>query len=343
MKKLLNTLFITTEDIYLSDDHDSVVITQKGKKLSQLPLKDLDGIIMFTYVGASPALMGKCAENNIGFTMLTPSGRFLCRVNSSSHGNVLLRKKQYRISESEKESLPYVRDMILGKVYNQRWVIGRTLRDYPMRIEQEPLQHAVEVLNQKMSLIRSAESIDRIRGLEGECASTYFSVLDELILNQKEDFFFHERNRRPPLDNVNALLSFCYMLLANECANALESVGLDSYVGCMHTDKPGRKSLALDLMEELRPCMADRFVLTAINNRIVQASDFEALESGAVLLKDDGRKRILKAWQERKTVKVTHPYLQEKLSWGMVPYAQSLLLARTLRGDLDGYPPFLWK
>jgi len=343
MKKLLNTLFITTEDIYLSDDHDSVVITQKGKKLSQLPLKDLDGIIMFTYVGASPALMGKCAENNIGFTMLTPSGRFLCRVNSSSHGNVLLRKKQYRISESEKESLPYVRDMILGKVYNQRWVIGRTLRDYPMRIEQEPLQHAVEVLNQKMSLIRSAESIDRIRGLEGECASTYFSVLDELILNQKEDFFFHERNRRPPLDNVNALLSFCYMLLANECANALESVGLDSYVGCMHTDKPGRKSLALDLMEELRAPIADRFVLTVINQKQIKGKDLEQNADGAVRISDEARKNIIKLWQEKMKTEITHPFLQEKVEWGLVPYVQALLLSRCMRGDMDEYPPFLWK
>ena len=343
MKKLLNTLFITTEDIYLSEDHDSVVLTRKGEKLDQRPLKDLESIVMFTYVGASPALLGKCAERGIGVTLLTPTGRFLCRVNSSSHGNVLLRKKQYYISDHEEEALPYVRNMILGKVYNARWVIGRTIRDYPLRIHQDPLQKTVDFLNQKMKLIRSADSIERVRGLEGECAAAYFSVFDALILNQKESFAFRGRNRRPPLDNVNALLSFCYMLLASECANALESVGLDSYVGVMHTDKPGRKSFALDLMEELRAPLADRFVLTLINQKQIKGSDFIKSEDGAVRISDKERRTVIKLWQERKSDEITHPFLHEKVEWGLVPYIQALLISRCMRGDMDEYPPFLWK
>ena len=194
-----------------------------------------------------------------------------------------------------------------------------------------------------MKRASSEENLDSLRGLEGVGSSAYFSVFDSMILRDKENFFFHGRNRRPPLDNVNAMLSFVYVLLANDCASALESVGLDSYVGFLHRDRPGRNSLALDLMEEIRPCLADRFVLTAINNRIIQAADFEKTESGAVIMKDEGRKRLLKSWQERKKELIKHPFLEEKVSWGMVPFTQALLLARTLRGDLDEYPPFFWK
>ena len=194
-----------------------------------------------------------------------------------------------------------------------------------------------------MKRASSEENLDSLRGLEGVGSSAYFSVFDSMILRDKENFFFHGRNRRPPLDNVNAMLSFVYVLLANDCASALESVGLDSYVGFLHRDRPGRNSLALDLMEEIRPCLADRFVLTAINNRIVRAADFEKTESGAVVMKDEGRKRLLKAWQERKKELIKHPFLEEKVSWGMVPFTQALLLARTLRGDLDEYSPFFWK
>lgn len=287
--------------------------------------------------------MHACLERNVGLSFCTPRGRFLARVSGLQNGNVLLRREQYRIADDPIRSCLIARNMIVGKLYNARWSLARTVRDYKERIDAELFQKSSIILNQQMNSAAVEDNLEALRGTEGVGAAAYFEVFDHMILRDKNHFFFHGRNRRPPLDNVNALLSFIYVLLANDCASALESVGLDSYVGFLHKDRPGRTSLALDLMEELRPCMADRFVLTAINNRIVQASDFEALESGAVLLKDDGRKRILKAWQERKTVKVTHPYLQEKLSWGMVPYAQSLLLARTLRGDLDGYPPFLWK
>lgn len=343
MRKLLNTLFVTIDDAYLTEENGSVVIREKEKKLGQFPLRILEEIITFSYVGASPALLGKCAEMGIGVTMLTPQGKFLCRTYGGSKGNVLLRKEQYRISDDEEKSLPYIQNMILGKVYNQRWCIGRTFRDNSLRIDQEKFSKTIEELKSKMNNIEDADSVSQLRGIEGDSAAAYFSLFDDMILNQKDDFFFHGRNRRPPLDNVNAMLSFCYTLLTNDCANALESVGLDAYVGFMHTDKPGRKSMALDLMEELRAPFVDRFVLTLINQRQVTAKDFVKREDGAVQFKEEARKRLLTAWQEKKQTQITHPYLKEKIEWGLVPYVQALLLARCIRGDLEEYPPFLWK
>lgn len=343
MRKFLNTLFVTIDDAYLTEENGSVIIRQKEKKLGQIPLRALEEIVMFTYPGASPALLGKCADMGIGVSMLSPRGKFLCRTFGGSRGNVLLRKEQYRISDDEERSLPYVRNMILGKVYNQRWNVGRILRDHPMRVNQSKLTAVISELKNKIQDIGQAESVSRLRGIEGDSAAGYFSVFDDMVLNQKEDFFFHGRSRRPPLDNVNAMLSFCYTLLANDCANALEAVGLDAYVGFMHTDKPGRKSMALDLMEELRAPFADRFVLTLINKKQVQPKDFVRREDGAVRFDDEARKRLLNAWQQRKQTQIMHPYLQEKVEWGLVPYVQALLLARCIRGDLEEYPPFLWK
>jgi CRISPR-associated protein Cas1 len=233
--------------------------------------------------------------------------------------------------------------MIFGKLYNARWSMERMLRDHKMRVDEAKFRNAIDIIKGLMPQVTEEISIDSLRGLEGVGASAYFGVFDDMILRDKDSFSFHGRNRRPPLDNVNAMLSFAYSLLTSDCASALEGVGLDAYVGFMHTDRPGRKSLALDLMEELRPCVADRFVLTAINNRVVSPNDFEKTESGAVLMKDDGRKKFLKAWQERKKENITHPFLQDKMEWGLVPHIQALLLARYLRGDLDEYPPFLWK
>lgn len=233
--------------------------------------------------------------------------------------------------------------MIFGKLFNARWSVERTRRDHGLRVDSEKLTVASRQIHGLLSQIRETSSPEELRGLEGVGASAYFGAFNEMILGDKETFFFQGRSRRPPLDAVNALLSFAYSLLAHDCASALESVGLDSYVGFLHRDRPGRTSLALDLMEELRPCMADRFVLTLINNRQVKASDFLYMENGAVLLTDDGRKTFLKSWQEKKKETLTHPYLGEKLPWGMIPYVQALLLARYLRGDLDAYPPFLWK
>lgn len=232
---------------------------------------------------------------------------------------------------------------IYGKVYNARWSIERTLRDHGLRVDQPRLKAASQMLREQSAAILECSSMETLRGLEGSAATVYFNALDEMILTEKEAFFFHSRSRRPPLDNTNALLSFTYALLGNDCAWALEAAGLDPYVGFLHRDRPGRTSLALDLMEELRPCLADRFVLTLINNRVISPGDLTKRESGAVLLSDDARKKLLQAWQKKKQETITHPYLKEKLPWGLVPYVQALLLARYLRGDLDGYPPFLWK
>ena len=343
MKHLLNTLFVTSEGAYLALDGENVVVNQEKQNLGRFPLHMLSGIISFSYAGASPALMGACASRNIALSFCTPRGRFLARTCGESNGNVLLRRTQYRIADDPVQSCRVARSSIFGKVYNARWSIERTRRDHRLRISDEKLGAASDKLKALLPSILEETSMDSLRGLEGVGAVAYFGVLDEMILNSKTDFFFHERSRRPPLDRMNALLSFAYSLLAHDCSSALEAVGLDSYVGFLHRDRPGRASLALDLMEELRPCMADRFVLTLINNRVISASDFMVRESGAVLLTDDARRSFLKSWREKMQETITHPYLEEKLPWGLVPYMQSLLLARYLRGDLDAYPPFLWK
>ncbi len=343
MRHLLNTLYITTENAYLSLDGENVIVNREKQVVGRFPLHALMSIISFSYAGASPALMGACAEREVNLAFCTPRGRFLARVSGESQGNVFLRRTQYRTADDPVESTKIARNFIFGKVYNARQSIQRTRRDHGLRVNDAVLEDASGKLKDYLPLIAEVDASDTLRGLEGVAANAYFDALDEMILNNKETFCFKNRNRRPPLDPVNALLSFAYALLANDCASALESVGLDAYVGFLHTDRPGRTSLALDMMEELRPCIADRFVLTQINNRTLSAKDFMTQESGAVHLTDEGRKTFLKAWQEHKKVQITHPYLKEKLPWGMVPYVQALLLARYLRGDLDGYPPFLWK
>ena len=250
---------------------------------------------------------------------------------------------EYRIADNTEKKIEVARNCIVGKVYNSRWILERAIRDYPLRLDVEKIKEKSSFLDSRLKEIRTCESPDKLLGLEGESASIYFSVFDELILQQKEVFYFHGRNRRPPLDNVNAMLSFAYSLLAGICTSALETVGLDPYVGFFHTDRPGRTSLALDIMEELRSVMADRFVLTLINKRIVDSSGFFQKENGAVIMDDDTRKKFLAAWQEKKKEVITHPFLGEKMEWGMVPHVQAMLLARYVRGDLEEYPPFLWK
>lgn len=343
MRKLLNTLFVTSEEAYLALETENVAVYIGEEKKAQYPLLVLESIISFSYKGASPALMGACARQGIQLTFLTPHGRFLARVCGQEQGNVLLRKEQYRLSDKLEKSCHIARNFIFGKVYNQRWVLERTLRDHRMRVDAAKLESASQALAGLLPAIETQTDLDALRGLEGDASVRYFHVFDEMVLNQKADFLFDGRNRRPPTDNMNALLSFAYVLLSNDCASALESVGLDSYVGFMHRDRPGRTSLALDLMEELRAPMADRLCITLVNNRVLQDKHFERQESGAVFLGEDGRKLFLSAWQTKKKEEITHPYLKEKMAWGLVPYVQSLLLARCLRGDLDGYPPFLWK
>lgn len=343
MKKLLNTLFITQPDVYLSLDGDNIVLLKEQEKLGRLPLHNLEAVVSFGYTGASPALMGYCADRNISLIFLTKNGRFLARVIGQSRGNVILRKKQYRISEDETVSAKIARNFIVGKIYNQKWMIERMTRDYPLRVDVPQFKEVSKQLSSIILEVRACEDLESLRGWEGQAAVSYNKIFNQMILQQKEDFYFTLRSRRPPLDNVNAMLSFAYTLLANDMAAALEGVGLDAYVGFLHRDRPGRASLALDVMEELRGVYADRFVLSLINKKVMNKDDFFKKENGAIIMTDEARKKFLAAWQNKKQDKITHPYLGEKISWGLVPHSQALLLARYLRTDLDEYPPFLWK
>lgn len=343
MKKLLNTLYVTSENSYLGLEGETVVVYDEKKEIGRLPLHNLEGIVSFGYRGTSPALMGACAERNISLCYLTPQGKFLARVTGKVKGNVLLREQQYAICKDREKGLEIAKNCITGKVYNARWVLERAVRDHEMQIDSQSVKNVSQKLKEFLILLQSAQSKEQLRGYEGEAASMYFSVFNELVLQQKKDFTFSGRNKRPPLDNVNAMLSFVYTLLTNQITVALETVGLDPYVGFLHTERPGRASLALDLIEEFRAVYADRFVLSLINKKVVNAKDFTKKENGSVLMDDDTRKRLLIEWQNKKKEVITHPFLKEKVEWGMVPYVQAMLLARYLRGDLDGYPVFLWK
>lgn len=339
MKKLLNTLYVTSPDAYLSLDGENIVVKKDDEVAMRLPIHNLEAVVAFNHVGASPALIKKCTENNVSISFFLGNqycGRFVGR----ESGNVILRKTQYRFSDDVQKCLDIARNMILGKVFNERYVVNRAIRDHEMRVNTEKLRNASELLRKTIDNIRSCQDMNELRGYEGEAAKVYFHVFDELILQNKEQFQFSGRNKRPPLDNVNALLSFVYSLLANECAGAAYSVGLDPFVGFMHRDRPGRKSLALDLMEELRSPVADRFVLTLINKRQIAAKDFLEMEDHAVIMKEEGRRMVIQRWQETKQEVIQHPFLKEKMQMGLLPYAQALLLARYLRGDLDAYPPF---
>lgn len=343
MRRMGNTLYLLTEDAYLSLDGENVVARREGAECGRVPLHTLEAILCFSYAGASPALMGACADRGVGLSFFTPRGRFLARACGQQKGNVLLRKRQYALSENEGASLDIARSFITGKVYNARWVLERGLRDHGMRIDADAVREASLRLKGSLGHIADCDNEASLRGIEGDAAAEYFGVFGELVLRDKESFAFSGRNRRPPTDRVNAMLSLFYSVLMMDCASALEGVGLDPYVGFLHTDRPGRRSLALDLMEELRPIMVDRLVLTAVNNRVVGPDDFVMRETGEVRLDERGRKALFALWQERKRDEITHPYLKEKVAWGLVPHVQALLLARFVRGDLDGYPPFLWK
>jgi CRISP-associated protein Cas1 len=342
LKKLGNVLYITTPEAYLSLDGENIVIKKEDHASTRLPLHNLENIVCFGYLGVSPALMGACAERGIGLAFLTPNGRFRARVTGKVRGNVLLRKKQYAVSESQAESVPVAVSFLIGKIANCRKVIERGLRDHAMLVDQAALSQASSWLKQTLYQIPGCTTIGDLMGFEGSAAKTYFGVFDQLILHQREHFAFKERSRRPPLDNMNSLLSFLYVLLTNEAASALETVGLDPYVGFLHQDRPGRPSLALDLMEELRPVFADRLALSLVNRKQVNGAGFTPKESGGILMDDDTRKAVLTAWQERKQEVIVHPYLKERIPFGLIPHVQAMLLARYLRGDLDAYPPFFW-
>jgi CRISPR-associated protein Cas1 len=343
VRKLLNTLFVLSEDSYLTLDGENVLVKKEGKIAGRFPLHTLEGICSFSYQGASPALMGACAEHNVALSFLTPRGKFLARTCGVSKGNVLLRRGQYRIADEPQASCRMAVAMIQGKLYNSRWVLERATRDHAMRLDTEQLKTLSRQIQNLLERCGDCITTEELRGIEGKAAVFYFEGMNQLILQNRDTFFLTERSRRPPKDPMNALLSFLYTLLAHDCASALEAVGLDSYVGFLHRDRPGRTSLALDLMEELRPVMADRLALSLVNRQMLNGKHFREEGAGAIYLNEDGRKRVLSAWQERKRETLTHPYLEEKLPWGLVPYVQALLLARTIRGDLEGYPPFFWK
>lgn len=343
MRKLQNTLYVTTPMAYLSLDGETIVIQDTDACLGRIPLLNLENIVSFGYRGASPQLMGACAERGIGLCFLTQHGRFLARVSGPVCGNVLLRTEQYRIAGAEEDALPIARMFLTGKIFNSRWSLERTLRDHALRVDAERLKGAIWQMKQALDALTRADSIEALLGIEGVAAKAYFSVFDQLILKDRACFRFDGRNRRPPLDPVNALLSFTYSILGLEIAGALEAVGLDPAVGFLHALRPGRASLALDLLEELRAPFADRFVLSLINLGTITESDFARKENRAVYLTDEARKRFLAAWQKRKQEVITHPFLKEKLPWGLVPHAQAMLMSRYIRRDLDAYPPFMWK
>ena len=342
MKRLRNTLYINQPDRYLSLDGENIVISCEGKEIGRVPLHNLEQIVTFGYVGASPALMGKCADNGIAIIFMKRNGRFLGRFEGKFRGNVLLRREQYRIADDSERSLIISRNIISAKLFNSRWLIERAVRDHKPRINAELFKQKAVYLQSAIKAADTAHDSDTLRGIEGEAASVYFSVFDDMILQQKEDFRFCGRKRHPVFDRVNALLSFTYSIMTQECVSSLEAAGLDPYVGFLHTDRPGRESLALDLVEEFR-AYCDRFVLTLINKGYIRAEHFDFRESGEVKLTEQGRGIYFEHWQKRKNETLTHPYLGEKLERGMLPYAQSLLMARYIRGDLDAYPPFFWK
>ena len=343
MRKLQNTLYITSPNAYLSLDGETIVITNESECLGRIPLLNLENIVSFGYRGASPRLMGACAERGIGLCFMTQHGRFLARISGPVNGNVLLRTAQYHIAEDESKSLPFAKLFLTGKIYNSRWSIERTLRDHALRVDADKMKAVSEQMKKALMEIPNVPTIDELMGIEGSTAKAYFSVFDQMILKNPNYFHFDGRNRRPPLDPVNALLSFSYSILANEIEGALESVGLDPAVGFLHTLRPGRASVALDMLEELRAPLADRFVLSLINLGTITERDFVRKENGAIYLNDDGRKHFFIAWQKRKQEVITHPFLKEKIPWGLVPYAQAKMLSRCIRGDLDAYPPFMWK
>ena len=343
MRKILNTLYVTNEKAYLALDGENIVIQENGKTLGRIPIHTIESIVVFGYVGASPALMGKCADMNKSLVFLKPSGRFLAKVTGKAYGNILLRREQYRICDNTERSLDIAKNIISAKIINTNAVVSRTIRDHLLRIDVEKFKNVSTLLKKGAALAYNCSNSDSLRGIEGECATGYFSLFDDMILQQKEDFYYKIRSRRPPMDNVNALLSFTYSLLTSMCVSALETVGLDPYAGFFHTERPGRCSLALDLVEEFRAAFADRFVLKLINRKMISYKDFIEKENGGVILKDDIRKSFLSFWQKRKTEIITHPFLQEKVEWGMLPYIQAMLMSKYIRGDIEEYPPFIWK
>ncbi|HPS52134.1 MAG TPA: type I-C CRISPR-associated endonuclease Cas1c [Phycisphaerae bacterium] len=337
-----NTLYITTQGAYLSKDGTNIVVRVEKQERLRLPIHTIGGIVCFGNVICSPFLLGLCGQEGVAVSFLSRNGRFLARLVGPQSGNLLLRRAQHNASSDSVMAAELAKVFIAAKIANTRYVLQRNLRDHPSEISQ-PVQSAVSYLAGLINELRQPLSLERIRGIEGDAARRYFSVFDRLLTSQRSDFMFTERSRRPPRDNINSLLSFIYTLLSHDVSAACQSVGLDPQMGFLHADRPGRESLALDMIEELRPALADRFVLTLINRQQVSAKGFKKSPAGGVSMDDKTRKAILTAWQERKTDEFVHPFLNEKISVGLLPFIQAKLLAKCLRNDIDGYPPMIWK
>ncbi len=343
MKQHANTLFVTTDGAYLKKEGQAVVVRVDGETRLRVPLHILDGIVTMGRVSMSPFLMGACGEAGVSVSLLTMNGRFLARVTGFTPGNVLLRREQYRWADDTDRYLPVARTIVSAKIANARNVLLRAYRDHHNTGEREPLKFTADVLSGSIADVQRASTADMLRGLEGDAAKRYFAVLDRMLTAQRDSFRMTHRSRRPPMDNINALLSFVYTILTHDVRSACESTGLDPAVGFLHRDRPGRPGLALDLTEEFRAFLADRLVLSLINRRQVSPSGFKKRETGGVIMDDATRKTVIVAYQKRKQDEITHPFLNEKTTIGLLPHIQARLLARHLRGELDGYPPFIVK
>jgi len=342
MKKHLNTLYITSDEAYLRKERETFVVEINNQKVFQAPVHSIENIVCFGFKALSPPLMAFCAENNVGISYLQENGKFLARVYGAQTGNVLLRKAQYVLADDLFHSLRIVKPIIAAKVSNYRSLLLRHQRNHPENTTDEVVI-AAEIMGRRLTKIQESNSLDELRGYEGECANLYFGVFSELITSQKEEFEFKQRSKRPPLDPANAILSFLYAILANDCRSALETVGLDPQVGFLHQLRTGRPSLALDLMEEFRAYLGDRVMLNLVNLKQVVKKDFEIRESGEVRMSDEARKTVLTAYQKKKQEEITHPFLAEKMTIGLLPHIQAQLLARHIRGDIPEYPPFYLK
>lgn len=344
MRKLLNTLYVTTQGSYLHKESETIVVELKGEKVLQLPIHTIGGIVCFGNVLCSPFLMGFCAERDISISFLTEYGRFLSSVRTPVSGNVLLRRQQYRFADSEDKAIWIASNIVKAKIANCRVNLKRAIRDHADTIDVDNIQSSIQCIDRiQDEILIHATTMDELRGFEGNAASSYFSSFNDMIVSQKHDFIFKTRNRRPPMDAVNALLSYIYTILSHDVRSALETVGLDPSVGFLHCDRPGRYGLALDLMEEFRPIIADRLVLTLINRGQVKKSGFSVAVNQAVTMDSETRKTVLVEYQKKKQEMIYHPYIKEEIQIGMLFYMQATLIARYIRGDIDGYPPFFWR
>lgn len=343
MKKLQNSLYVLTQGSYLCKDGETIAVYVDKQLKQRFPVHNQSNILCFGNVLCSPALLGLCAENGVGIAFFTENGKFLARVSGPVSGNVLVRKKQYRISADQKLRADIAKRFVAAKIVNCRTVLSRAAREYPASPGIQNIKDTICYMNERLCALKDAEMLDSVRGIEGDAARAYFGSFDNLIVSRKEDFYFHGRSRRPPMDNVNAMLSFIYTIITHDIASALEGTGLDPAVGFLHADRPGRPSLALDMIEEFRPMIADRLILSLINRRQVKASGFTKTETGGVIMDDATRKELLSNYQERKREEILHPFLNEKIRLGLVYHAQAMLFSSFIRGDIDGYPPFRWR